>query len=44
MDISVAGADNLIVMDTNGVLYQFSGTGYGHDYWRQLEVLLIRQI
>jgi hypothetical protein len=44
MDISAAGADNLIAMDSGGGLEQFSGTGYGHDAFRTLDINLVRQI
>lgn len=44
MDISAAGTQNLVVMDTSGNLAQFSGDGVYTSYWRQLEVNLIRQI
>jgi hypothetical protein len=40
MDISAAGADNLILMDTSGVLSQLSGTGYPNDSWRLLSILI----
>jgi hypothetical protein len=43
MDISAAGADNLIAMDSDGGLEQYSGTGYGHDAFHSLEIPL-RQI
>jgi hypothetical protein len=38
IDISAAGADNLIVMDTFGHLSQLSGSGYPNDTWRSLSI------
>jgi hypothetical protein len=38
IDISAAGADNVIVMDTFGHLSQLSGTGYPNDTWRELSI------
>ena len=38
IDISAAGADNLIAMNNFGNLAQYSGTGYPNDTWRELSV------
>jgi hypothetical protein len=38
LDVSAAGADNVIVMDTSGHLLQLSGTGWPNDTWRELSV------